>query len=68
MKKKQIQQFNEMRRVLRVIAFDYLSPEQIHRQSDIGVSKEEEVEMAYENIQCLAKAAVKGIREIKLQP
>lgn len=65
MNAKQIQKFNEMRKILRAIAFDCQSPEQIHRSSDIGLDKSEEIEMAYLNIQALAKATVKGVRVIQ---
>ncbi len=42
----------------------YQSPESIRRNSekDYGLSYEETLEMAYENILDLAKYAVKGIR------
>lgn len=63
---KQISQFNEMRAVLIRIARKYRSAQNILAgPASIGLSVEEELEMAYDNIQFDAERAVKGVREIK---
>lgn len=50
--------------VLRRIARDYQSAEQLLRngEREYGISGSEALEYAYDNIQCEARAAVKGIR------
>lgn len=49
---------------LKMIANDYQTPFQLKRDSEkeYGISYEEALEMSYENIQNLAKHAVKGMR------
>ena len=68
MTKKQKQQFNEMLRALRTISTAYYTPDQLRRNSEkeYGLEYEEALEMAYENIQILAKEVSRGIRAIKL--
>ena len=68
MKKKQVDQFNKMLRILRRISKDYKTPEQIQRDKSMGLDYEEYLEYAYENIQSEAKSACKGIRELKVNP
>jgi predicted nuclease with TOPRIM domain len=66
MKEKQIIQFNNMLFTLRKIAKNYQTPTQLRKcQGQIGLDYEEELEMAYENIQSEAARASKGIKEIK---
>ena len=69
---KQIHQFNLMRSMLIRISKDYMTPDQMMRQHQngrgMGPSYEEELEMAYENIQIDAARAVKGVKIIKLKP
>ena len=64
-----MQQFNHMRAILVRISKQYMTPNQIRRAHDrgrgMGPSYEEELEMAYENIQMEAKAAIKGIKVAK---
>lgn len=61
----EIQQFNRMRNALLRIARDFQTPQQIRRSAehDIGLSFDEAIEYAYENIQHTARVAVKGVRE-----
>lgn len=49
---------------LKRIARDYQTPDQIRRSAerDYGLSPDEALEYAYENIQHEAKAAIKGLR------
>lgn len=49
---------------LKRIARDYQTPDQIRRSAerDYGLSPEEALEYAYENIQHEAKSAIKGLR------
>jgi hypothetical protein len=47
---------------LKCIAKDYRSAESILRKPDFGLSPDECLEMAYDNIQLCAKAAIKGIK------
>lgn len=68
MTKTKIMQFNRMRRTLIRISRLYATPTQMKsgkRGYAIGLSEEEEIEAAYENIQHEAKVAVGGVREIK---
>ena len=62
---KQREQFNYMRSALKTIATSYQTPEQLRRSAerDIGIRPDEAIEYAYENIQQLARDAVKGVRE-----
>lgn len=48
--------------VLRRIAKDYRSAESLLRKGDCGLSGEEALEYAYDNIQSEAAAAIRGIR------
>lgn len=66
MTKNQIQQFNKMRNALIRINKGYMTPDQIRRCTDkeYGLSYEDSLEMAYENLQSEAKEAVKGVREL----
>jgi len=65
MTEKQKEQFNRMWSALKMIAHQYETPDQLRRnvEKDHGVEYEEGLEMAYENIQTLAKAAVKHVRK-----
>lgn len=69
MTKIQIGQFNRMRAALRTIAKAYQNPDQLRSNSEklYGLSYEEALEMAYENIQNIAFEAVKGVRQIKIK-
>lgn len=64
---KQKEQFNLMRETLKKIASGYQTPDQLRRDSEkeYGLEFEEAIEYAYENIQCEAKSAVKGVRAIR---
>jgi hypothetical protein len=68
-------QFNRMRETLRRIGAvkgertTYMTTDQLRNDAakgDMGIDYEEELEMAYENMQADAKQAVTGIKEIKL--
>lgn len=63
---KQAQQFNFMRAALTQIANYYQTPSQIRKDSkkDYGLDFEEAIEMAYENIQILAKQSIRGVKPI----
>lgn len=63
---KQKQQFNSMHEALRRIT-KYDSVERLRNESenDYGLEFEEAIEMAYENMQNEAVAAIHGIRKIK---
>jgi len=52
---------------LRKIAKDFQTAEQVKRtaQRSLGLEPEEALEMAYENMQGVAKSAIKGIRRPK---
>ena len=67
----QAKHFNRMLAQLKKIAKDYSTPDQLRRQHErgrgMGPSYEEELEMAYENIQNEAAFGAKGISPIKLQ-
>lgn len=52
---------------LKRIAKDYRSAESIIRKPDFGLDGPEELEMAYENIQREAKAAIKGLKRPKTE-
>jgi hypothetical protein len=66
MSQKQIDQFNRMRATLLQICRGYASTEQIHKNAErIGLAPEEEIEMAYDNIQSAAAFAIKGVRALK---
>lgn len=67
---RQAQQFNRMLSQLRKIARDYMTPAQMQRGHDrgrgMGPSYEEELEMAYENIQQEAVHGANGVSYIKI--
>lgn len=51
---------------LKAITRKYQTPDQLRRSaSKIGLTPEEHIEMAYENIQALAAAAIRGKRRPK---
>lgn len=60
-------QFNRMRETLKEIAFGYQSPDAMRRTSEkeFGLQYSDALEMAYENIQTIARDAVKGVRECR---
>lgn len=64
---KLIAEHKRMREALRRIACDYKTPDQIRKTSEqeLGLSGDEALEMAYENIRVEASEAVKGIRAFK---
>ena len=63
---KQLEQFNRMRAALTRIAKEYQTPDQLRRNADrdYGLDASEAIEMAYENIQSEARAAVRGVRAV----
>lgn len=63
---KQKRDYNRMRLMLIRIT-KYQTPYKMRKDSekDWGLGFEEAIEMAYENIQSDAKAAIKGVKEIK---
>lgn len=65
---KQATQFNRMLYVLNRICKEYMTVEEMNKNAEkmYGLSSEEALEMAYENIQYDAKAAINGVRKIKL--
>lgn len=62
---KQKEQFNSMHAALKRIA-RYETPAKLHRNAEreYGLDVSEAIEMAYENIQCEARSAVKGVRPV----
>lgn len=55
--------------VLRRIAREYMTPDQLRRDAkNVGLDYEEYLEMTYENIQGLAAAAIRGVRIRKPKP
>lgn len=50
---------------LKAIGRDYMSADQLLRKSHYGCDPAEELQMAYDNIQELAKRAIKGKRRPK---
>lgn len=66
----QAQQFNRMLSQLRKISKNYMTPMQMQRGHErgkgMGPSYEEELEMAYENIQLEAADGCKGVSPMKL--
>lgn len=64
---KQMKQFNIMRFALIDIAKNYKTPAQIRRDSEkqYGLDFDEAIEFSYENIQSLAKMAVKGVKSLE---
>ena len=63
---KQRVQFNQMLEALRTISKGYQRPDQLRRNAgkDYGLDYEETLEMAYENIQQLAKRASYRVKPI----
>jgi len=63
---KQVEQFNFMLSVLRRIARDYQTPEQLRANCErqYGLEFKDALEMAYDNIQADAEATIKGVRAI----
>jgi hypothetical protein len=62
----QKKQFNRMRAALIVIHKEYMTPDQMHKYcKKTGWDFNDTQGMAYENIQMLAKSAVKGVKEAK---
>lgn len=66
---KQKMQFNAMLTVLRQIATGYQSSAQLRKNArkQYGLSGDEAIEFAYENVQEQARETVKGIRSIKIK-
>lgn len=65
-----IDHYNKMYDALKTIANGYQTPERMRRHSknDWGLSYEETLEMAYENIQQLAKEATKNVKRCPTTP
>lgn len=61
-----ISHYNRMLDALKTIANGYQTPDQLRRNSkeQFGLGYEETLEMAYENIQQLAREASKGVRKM----
>ena len=57
------EQFQQLYSAMQRITRDYMSPAELrrHAQHQYGLPYHEALEMAYENIQAEAKAALKGI-------
>lgn len=64
---KQKMQFNRMLAALKTIHKDYQTPDQLNKNGEkqYGLPADEVIEMAYENIQSLAKAACKNVLPLK---
>ena len=54
----EIRLYNALRRIAR----DYETAERLLRHGEVGLSGEETLQYAYENIQSEAKHAIKGVR------
>lgn len=66
MTEKQKNQFNDMLGSLLEISKGFCNPRELKKEAkEAGISYEEYMEMAYENIQELAKRTAKGIKVIK---
>lgn len=67
---KQAQQFNRMLAALKKIHREYMTPDQIRRHAEgknhFGLDYDEELGMAYENLQNEAKVASHRIKPIKI--
>jgi hypothetical protein len=65
-----IDHYNRMYNALKTIATGYQTPDQLRRNSknDYGLGYAETLEMAYENIQQLAKDATRNVRKIPNPP
>lgn len=66
MNAKQAKQFNQMLAALKIINNGYQTTSQLRKnvEKQYGLDYEEVLEMAYENIQAMAKQACKGIAPI----
>lgn len=63
---KQQTQFNNMLSTLRTIAAKYGTPDEVRRSANrFGLTEDEALEAAYENIQHDAVLAIRGVRPIK---
>lgn len=62
MKSLSIEKQQRLYDALKRIAKDYRSAESILRKPDFGLDPSECLEMAYDNIQSEAKAAIKGVK------
>jgi hypothetical protein len=74
---KQIDQFNKMLNALRAISGHrksssfFMTPDQLRKSQEVKggfMDYEEVLEMAYDNIQCVAKDVIRGIRPISSKP
>jgi hypothetical protein len=67
MTEKQKNQFNVMLKALRCISKEFLTPEQLFKNSQklYGLDYTEALEMAYENCINVAKVNCKNIKELK---
>lgn len=65
---RQAEQFNRMLATLRKISKEYMTTEQLQKQSEkeYGLGFEECIEMVYENIQEDARLGCAGVRPIEL--
>lgn len=65
-----VDHYNRMLAALKTIANEYQTPEQLRRncEKEYGLGYEETIEMAYENIQQLAKDASRGVRKWNPKP
>jgi hypothetical protein len=64
-----IDHYNRMYYALKTIATEYQTPDQLKRGADkgeYGLNYVETLEMAYENIQQLAKDATRNVRKINV--
>lgn len=70
MTKTQQRQFLIMHEALRRIAKEYQTPDQLRKscEKQYGLSYNESITMAYENLQAEAKQAIKGVRVKNLVP
>ncbi len=58
-------QFNRMRDALKDIGTHYMTPAQIQSNKEkVGLGYTEYLEMSYENMQILAKSAVRGVKTL----
>ncbi len=66
MTKSEVQKFNRMHVALITISKGFQTPNQLKKSSskELGLDYEEALEMSYENIQHIAKCAVKGCKFI----
>lgn len=68
MTKKERDDYERMRLTLKRIATQYRTPEQLERDAEkrLGLSYEEALEMAYENVRDDARIAVRGVRSAQV--